>query len=173
MAQPVTILPDASPYDLEKMMLRDGRPRDVLNQRIRVNDTVRVWTVQTGWSSGREYFVRHILPIWTPGTLSPQEQAAISFSPTPQLPKGKTSFAFLLAPQQDEVGQTSDPAYIGDDSLQIYRNTTLIITAQDFLVITEGMAEERIKVFVNDYEAVKIRAGEAGVIYNSDAGEGM
>jgi hypothetical protein len=166
------IMPDASPYDLETNMLRDGRPRDVVNQRIAVNDTVRVWSVQMGWSSDREYFVRHIMPMWVPGIVTPQEQAAMSYYNTHELPRGRYIFSFLLAPQLDEIAKTTDTSYLGNDALEIYSNTVLLITEEnDMLVIEEGMAAESIKVIVRDYETVKIRAGEPNIIYNSDTGQ--
>lgn len=172
------ILPEQSPYDLERLMLRDGRPRDVLNQRIKINDTVRIWSVQEGWSSARDYFIRHVLPVWSPADPStvvaqgPAYESALTFSDqqTQATPKGDVMFFFLLAPQQDEIEQNNNASYLGKDAIEITKGTTLLITAQDFLVIQEGMANNRIKVMAKDYEVVKIRAGEANVIYNSDAG---
>jgi hypothetical protein len=168
------ILPDASPYDLAETMVRDGRPRDVLNQRITVNDTVRIWTVQTGWSSTREFFVRHMLPKWVPAIVTAsqaaqEEYASITGAPRP-LPRGNTIFSFLLVPQLDEAEQANSQGFLGNDAIEIYKSTTLLITAQDYIVIQEGLANDAIKLVVNDYEIVKIRAGEAGVIYNADAG---
>jgi hypothetical protein len=181
------ILPEDSPYDLERLMLRDGQPRDVLNQRIKINDTVRIWSVEDGWSSARYYFIRHVLPVWSPADPStvaaqgPPYASALTFSdkPTQAIPKGDVIFFFLLAPTQDQIEQNNNASFsylgeaaieVGEDAIEITKDTTLLITAQDFLVIEEGLANNRIKAMVKDYQVVKIRAGETNVIYTSDSG---
>lgn len=167
------VLPGASPYDLEGSIVRDGRPRDVLSQRVRVNDAVRIWTVQAGWSSPREYFVKHILPTWVP-IIATQTVIPVTVSFTrdedvaDMRPRGKMIFTYLLVPQLDDVDQTEDTSYLGIDALEIYKETTLLITAQDFIVIEEGMAKDAITVVVADYKMLKIRPGESGVIYSVD-----
>lgn len=168
-------LPNKSPYELERDMLRDGRPRDVLSQRIGINDVVRIWTVQTGWSSPREYFVKHIIPKWVPDRAWQQDPSPTTttgvFFQSPALtsiglPKGYVMYTFLLVPNTETL---ADATNVGEDAINIYSDSVLIITSADMIVIEEGMAQDAIKVVTQDYQVVKLRQGEINVIYNTDA----
>jgi hypothetical protein len=140
---------DVSPYELSYSMVRDGKPRDVANRRIHVNDTVRVWTKQSGWTQGQDFFVKHMLPRWVPY-------------------KQHTMFLFLLVPHLDDGAAVrqivSDPGPLTENDLQIGSRTTLLLTKTDVLAVREGVAEERVRVVVEDFCVIKMEAAEAGVV---------
>lgn len=152
MSGPSGIPLDASPYDLANNIIRDGRPRDAANQKIRVNDVVRIWTPQSGWGYNKDFFVKHILPKWS---------AAGAFM----------RFTYLLVPQLDEAEQATSAEFTGDDAIEITPTTIILITALDFLAIREGIAQDKIRIVCEDFQLVRMRVGEFGVIYNTDAGE--
>jgi hypothetical protein len=144
---------DASPGQLAQQILRDGRPRDAINQLIRINDVVRVWTPQSGWSSTRDYFIKHILPVWS-------------------LVGSYQRYSYLLTPFVEEEGQEntnpSDPEEVTIDAIEILDTTVIFITADDLIAIREGIGQEKVRVVAEDSELVRMKVGEYGVIYNTD-----
>lgn len=145
MSTSVKLTADSLPYDLAKDMIRDGKPRDAINQRIQVNDAVRVWSASTGWSAPREYFVKHILPVW--------------------IPAGRyVMHTYLLVPLLEDTSQQSDQAYLGGDNIEIYGNTIIYLTRDTIIAIREGTAQEKIKTVVDDYMVYRIRREDANVI---------
>lgn len=131
---PLTI----TPYELAELMIRDGTPRDAINQRIRPNDIVRIWTRQAGWTYERDFFVKHALPKW---------------SPTKQY----ITYMYLIVPQLDDIDQASDPSYLGEDIIELVTGTVILITHGEAIAIREGIAQERIDVVVDDFQIIKVK----------------
>lgn len=136
---------DALPYELAADIIRDGKPRDVINQRIQVNDAVRVWTAALGWASTRQFYVKHILPVWLPA-------------------RRYVMYRYLLVPLQEADTETEDIVYIGSDDLQITQSTVIYLTMGTVLAIRKGAALEKISVVVSDYEVARYRREDAGVL---------
>lgn len=131
---PLTI----TPYELAELMVHDGLPRDAINQRVRPNDIVRIWTRQAGWTYDRDFFVKHALPRWSPS-------------------KGHITFMYLIVPQLDEVEQSTDPSYLGEDIIELITGTVILITHGETIAIREGIAQERIDVVVDDFQIIKVK----------------
>ena len=131
---PITV----TPYELAELMTRDGTPRDAINQRIRPNDIIRIWTRQAGWTYERDFFVKHALPRW---------------SPTHQY----ITYTYLIVPQLDEFEQSNDPNFLGEDVIELVTGTVILITHGESIAIREGIAQERIDVVVDDFQIIKVK----------------
>jgi hypothetical protein len=151
MSGPMGIPVEASPYDMVANIMRDGKPRDAINQKVRINDVVRIWTAQNGWGYDRDFFVKHIMPKWS-------------------VSGRYMGYSYLLVPQLDDIDDANNAAYTGGDQIDITKNTVLLLTVQNFIAIRKGMAQENLRVICDDFQLVRLKVGENGVIYNSDEG---
>ena len=147
------IQPGDSPFELREFIIRDGRPRDLVNQLINLDDTVRIYTENTGWSSTRNYFVKHILPVWAP------------FG-------GFTMHYYLLAPAVSSEEEL-DPQVIKnteENYVALYADTVIQFSREGPIRFSENRASDRIRTKIKDFMMVRIDRREKGIIFNEDVG---